>query len=261
MENFQLLGSVATDLHAKFVSYYYALLPVFFCLAVVGTWARGGPGGLNFADVLRRAVVATLLMAGFQEITDSILAITSGLADAIGDMSGLDSIIRMAGEKAEQYTASPTSVLVAFNDLLIAGLAFISFLFLYVARYITLALYHFGWVFLTLAAPFLLLFHLFSSRITVSLFRTLLEIASWRIAWAILSAMLKALPFGDAYAAGADYFTVLVMNLIIGAAMLGTPLVVHALVGGGFVTTMTSLGTRATRVMTTATGKVPVPTR
>jgi hypothetical protein len=95
------------------------------------------------------------------------------------------------------------------------------------------AIYHFSWVFLSIIAPILLLFHLFSSRLTLNLFRSMVEVASWKVVWSVLSAMLAALPFGSAYMADGNYLTVIVLNFVIALCMLGTPMVVHALVGSG----------------------------
>lgn len=233
MDQFALLGSVAVKLHNELRTLYYVLLPVFFALALVLAWFRHPQGGPDFIEAIKRAFVATLLLVGFSEITDVILFITNGLAAKINDMTGLDNMLKMAGEKARSYTLSPTSVVLAFNDLLVAVLAFLSYIVLYVARYITVAVYHFSWIFLSIIAPILLLFHLFTPKLTLNLFRSMIEVASWKVVWAVLSAMLAALPFGNAYMADGNYLTVIVLNFVIALCMLGTPLVVHSLVGGG----------------------------
>ncbi len=181
--------------------------------------------------------------------------ISNGLASKISDMSGLDSIMNMASQKAHGYTVSVTSVILGINDLLIAVLSFLSYLLLYVARYLMVALYHFSWVFLVLISPVVLLFHLFSPRITLNLFRSLIEVASWNIVWAVLSAMLTALPFGNAYMADGNYLTVIVLNVIIALAMLGTPLVVRAIIGSGVSAMASSLGPAAVTAMVMAPAK------
>jgi len=234
MDNFELLGQLALRLHNEFRQLYYVLLPIFFALALVFAWFREPRGGPDFVIALKRAFIATLLLAGFQEISDTILLVANGLTGKISDMTGLDSILKMAGDKSHSYTLSTTSLILGFNDLLIAVLSFLSYLVLYIARYVMVALYHFTWVFLSIMAPFLLLFHLFTSKITENLFKSLIEVACWQIVWSVLSAMLSALPFGNAYVADGNYLTVIVINFIIALCMLGTPLVVHSLVGSGF---------------------------
>lgn len=257
MENFALLGSLAMRLHQEFVGMFYMLLPVFFALAIAFDWFRNPAGSADFIDTLKRAFIATLLVVGFQEISEAILTITSGIADRISDMSGLDAIIQMGGEKVKSYTLSPVSLVLGFDDLVVAIITFLSYVVLYVARYITVALYHFMWLFLSILSPLLMLFHLFrgTSQITANLFKSLIEVASWKIIWATLSAMLTALSFGNAYAADGNYLTVILINFIIALAMLGTPLVVKSLVGGGMAGMAGSLGMGAALAMVSAPAK------
>lgn len=242
MENFELLGALALKLHTELRNIYYLMLPVFFCLSLVITWLNSPTGGPEFIEAVKRAFIATLLLAGFQEITDTILFVTSGLAEKISDMQGLDMFMQMAGDKAKSYTASPTSLVLGFNDLIIATLSFLSYIILYIARFLMVAVYHFSWVFLSLIAPILLLFHIFSPKITLNLFKSMIEIASWKVVWAVLSAMLAALPFGNAYAISGNYLTVIVLNFVIAISMLCTPLVVKSIVGGGFTSFADTLG-------------------
>jgi hypothetical protein len=249
MDNFALLGNVALKLNQEFQSLYYVLLPLFFGVAIIIDWFKGPGQGGDFVNTLKRAFVATLLLVGFQEITGAILLIANGLSDKISDMSGLDQLLQMAGDKARSYPLSPTSFLLGANDLIIAVLSFLSYLVLYVLRYLMVAVYHFSWVFLTILAPFLLLFHLFTSKITLNLFRSMIEIASWQVVWSVLSAILLALPYGNAYVADGNYLTVIVINFVVAICMFGTPLIVHALVGSGFSAMAGSLGPLAASVM------------
>jgi hypothetical protein len=79
------------------------------------------------------------------------------------------------------------------------------------------------------------LFFLFeeTSVITKNLFKGMMEVASWKICWSLLGAMLTSLSFGDAYKAEGNYLTLMVMNFVIASAMLMTPLIVKSLVGAG----------------------------
>ena len=234
MDQFAALGSVAFKLHTEMRDLYYQLLPVFFMASVALVWIQNPVGGPDFLDKIKRAFVATLLLAGFAEITDVMLFLTNGIADKIDNMSGLDAFMRMASEKTHSYTASPITLVLAIDDLMMAVLSYASYAILYFARFIMVAIYNFSWVFLSIMAPILLLFHVFSSTITVNLFRSMFEIACWKVVWSVLSVMIKALPFGTWYAMDGYYFTIVVLNFVIAICMLGTPLVVRALVGSGF---------------------------
>jgi hypothetical protein len=242
MDQFELLGALALKLHNEFKNLYFLMLPIFFGLSIALAWFRNPQGSPEFIESLKRIFIGTLLLIGFPEITDTILMVANGIAAKIDNMSGLETMMQMASDKAKGYTLSPTSVLLAFNDLIVAVVSFLSYIVLYVARYIMVALYHFSWIFLSLISPLLLLFHVFSPKMTANLFRTMFEVASWKIVWAVLSAMLTALPFGKAYLADGSYLTVIVINFVIALAMLGTPLIVKSLIGNGLSAVTSAMG-------------------
>ncbi len=256
MPDFGLLGSLMVDLHREFVRIFYLMLPVFFCLSIAVTWFRN-PGNLEFLDVLKRAVISTLLLAAFPEISQAIIFIADGIAERVDQMQGLDVFLRMAKEKALSFTFVKNTLLLQFPDLIIALLSFVSYLILYIARYLTIAMYHFYWIFYMVSAPLLLLFNLFpsTSQITANLFRGMVEIASWKIVWAILGAMLTALSFGDSYRAQDDYLILMVMNFVIAISMLKTPSVVSSLVGAGLNSMAPSVGADAAMTMAAVPAK------
>lgn len=251
MPHFEVLGSLVTSLHQEFVRIYYLVLPVFFALALVIGWAKNPAGGADFIETLKRAVVATLLLVAFQDISQGILFIADGIAEKIDNMSGLESVMQMASEKSQSYSHSSMTMILQFDDFIIALLSFASYLVLYFARYITVAMYYFFWIFLSISSPLLLLFHLFpgTSHITGNLFRSMCEVASWKICWAILSAMLTALSFGDIYRTDGSYVTLIVMNFVIAVAMLATPLMVRSLAGHGVAAMAPALGAAAVATM------------
>lgn len=254
MPQFELLGTLARDLHQEFVNMYYLFLPVFFALAVVVAWFKSPTGSPEFLDIVKRAIVATILLAAFPDIANTILFVTEGVADKIDKLNSLDTLIRMAQEKSDGYSMSVTSMILQFNDLIIATLSFLSYLILYIARYLTIAMYHFFWIFYMISAPLLLLFNLFegTQRITKNLFKGMIEVACWKIVWAILGAMLAALSFGDAYRAEGSYLVLIVMNFVIAVAMLMTPSMVKSIVGGGIQSMSSALGAASVAAMAAA---------
>lgn len=254
MPQFELLGTLARDLHQEFVNMYYLLLPVFFSLAVVVAWFRSPTGSPEFLDIIKRAIIATILLAAFPDISKAILFIADGIVEKIDKLNTLDTLIRMAQEKSEGYSVSVSSMILQFNDLIIATLSFLSYLVLYIARYLTIAMYHFFWIFFMISAPILLLFNLFegTQQVTKNLFKGMIEVACWKIVWAILGAMLAALSFGDAYKTEGSYIVLIVMNFIIALAMLMTPMMVKSLVGGGLQGMSSSLGAASIAAMSAA---------
>src|SRR3989338_5226444 len=104
MPHFEVLGSLIRDLHMEFQRIYYLMLPVFFCLSVVVAWVNNPAGGPDFYDVIKRAVVSTLLLVAFPDLTQSIVGIADGIAEHIDNQGSLNAFIRMAGEKAQSYS-------------------------------------------------------------------------------------------------------------------------------------------------------------
>lgn len=238
-----VLGSLARHLHEDFVHLYYLMLPVFFMIAVCIEWFKSGSFEGNFVEIIRRALICTLLLVAFKDISQAIVAISDGIADRIDNMSGLDAFLKMASEKTATYSFSVHSLILAFDDLIIALLSYLSYFLLYIVRYLTIAMYYFYWIFLSISAPLLLLFGLFRSttQIPLNLFRSMCEVASWKICWAILSAMLKSLALGDLYKMEGSYLTVIVLNFVIAIAMICVPLLVRSLVGQGIHQTTSNL--------------------
>jgi hypothetical protein len=251
MPDFNMMGSLMKDLHHEFVRMYYLMLPLFFALSIAITWMKSPSGTPEFIDVLKRAVLSTLLLAAFPEISQAIIFIADGIAEKIDAMNNLDKVIQMAKEKSENYSGSASSILLGFNDLLIAVLTFLSFLILYIARYLMIAMYHFFWVFYMVSAPLLMLFNLFpaTGNVTANLFRGMIEVACWKIVWAILGAMLASLAFGDAYMTEGSYVTMIVMNFVIAIAMIATPLFVKSIGSQGAQAMSSGIGQQAVAAM------------
>ncbi len=141
-------------------------------------------------------------------------------------MSGLETIMRMAEEKSRSYSMAKNALLLKFDDLIIAFLSLVSFIFLYIARYLSIALYYFYWILLSAISPILILFYIFPSTagITKNLYRGLIEVAIWKIIWAVQSAMLTRFSIGDIYRTEGSYITLIVLNLVIAIGMLFTPI-------------------------------------
>lgn len=253
--NMDSLGSLIRDLHQMLSNLFYMALPVAILLSVaLSTFKSGSP---DYVDTLRRALVAALLLASFPEISSVILDVCDGVASKIDSMSGLDTFMRMAEEKSRSYAGASNVLLLKFNDLFIAILSFASFVILYVARYLTIALYYFFWVLLTVLSPILILCYMFpaTAGVTKNLYRGLIEVASWKIVWAVQSAMLSALSLGNIYKTEGSYLTLTILNFVIAIGLLFTPVLVKSLLGEGIQSTASTIGPIAAAAM------VALPTR
>ena len=139
--NMEVLGSLVRDLHQMLSNMFYVALPVAIAFSVCISFFKGGSP--DYVDILRRSLVASLLLVSFPEVSGWILDLCDGLANRIDSLSGLEAFMKMAEEKSRSYAGAQNVLLLKFNDLFIAVLSFASYVILYVARYLTIALYYF----------------------------------------------------------------------------------------------------------------------
>lgn len=244
--NLEVLGTLVRDVHQSLSQLFYVMLPAAVLFSVVIGYLKSGDP--DFPDVIKRSFVAALLLASFPEVSNLILDVCDGLALKIDNMSGLETFMRMAEEKSRSYANATNVLLLKFDDLFIAILSFGSFIILYIARYITIALYYFYWVLLSICAPLMILCYVFprTAGITANLYRGLIEVACWKVLWAIMSAMLTSISFGNIYQTEGSYITLIVMNFVIAIALLFTPLIMRSIIGDGVQATARTIGTTAT---------------
>ncbi len=254
--NLDVLGSLVRDLYQGLSQLFYVMLPLAILFSVVFGFLKSGDA--DYPDVIKRALVASLLLASFPEVSSIILDICDGIALKIDNMSGLETFMRMAQEKSQSYATAKNVLLLKFDDLFMAVLSFGSFVLLLIARYITVALYYFYWVLLSVCAPLMILCYIFpkTAGITANLYRGLIEVACWKILWAIMSAMLTSLSFGNIYRTDGSYLTLIVMNFVIAIALLFTPKVMHSLIGEGVQATAQTIGTTAVLAAVALPGKM-----
>lgn len=254
--NLEVLGSLVRDLYQGLSQLFYVMLPLTILFSVVLGYLKSGDA--NYPDIIKRSFVAALLLASFPEVSNVILDICDGIAAKIDNMSGLETFMRMAQEKSQSYATAKNVLLLKFDDLFMAILSFGSFLLLLIARYITIALYYFYWVLLSVCAPLMILCYVFpkTANITANLYKGLIEVACWKILWAIMSAMLTSLSFGNIYQTQGSYLTLIVMNFVIAIALLFTPMLMRSLVGEGVHATAQTIGTTAVLAAAALPGKI-----
>jgi len=249
-ENYEKLMPVVERLyhHTDQVA-HIAILPLFL-LSVLMAFSQDL--GIEGAVVsrLKRLLTTAILLAAFPSLTGMIKNFGQEVALSIDSLQGIDAFLKAASSKASSYSASVKSLLDFGNDLIVSLLVTISYIFLYMARYLLVAFYHFYWMILVVTGPFLILGNLFetTSVLTKNLFKNLILVACWPIVWAILSAFLTALPFQDVYTIEGGYTAVIVMNLILAVSLLFSPFMLGQFCEGTIIgagSGMVSAGARA----------------
>lgn len=246
IEEYQRLVPVARQLYAHTAGLAQMMLLPIFLLSILMAYSRDlGIAGAAVVKIRRLFVTAFLLLL-FPHVSSAVQTLGYEIALSIDNLIGIDQLIEAASRKAKEHTFSYNLLLGPANDILVAGLVLVSYVILYVARFLILALQHFYWLLLVSLAPLLILLNMFeaTSSITRNLFRQLVQVACWPIIWAVLSAFLKALPYASAYATPGGYTTLVTMNFIIAVALLFTPFVTSQLCEGA----VTGVGEPAKRL-------------
>ncbi len=249
-ENYEKLMPVVERLyqHTDHIA-QIALLPLFLLSVAMAYSQDLGIEGAILRR-LKRLVFTALLLALFPSATGLIKNLGQEVALSIDNMHGIEEYLKAAAAKASTYSSSLQSLLDFGNDLVVSLLVTLSYVFLYMARYLLVAFYHFYWMVLVVTGPLLILGNLFDSTasLTRNLFRNLTLVAFWPVVWAILSAFLTALPFEDAYAMEGGYTAVVVLNLILAVALLFSPFLLSQFCEGSIIGTgsgIVSTGARA----------------
>ncbi len=249
-ENYEKLAPIVERLyhHTDHIA-QIAILPLFLLSVLM---AYSDDLGIQGAVVsrLKRLILTMILLVAFPSLTGFIKNMGQEIAMSIDNLEGIDQFLKAASDKASSYSTGVKSLLDFGNDLIVSLMVSVSFVILYLARYILVAFYHFYWMILLVTGPLMILGNLFegTSNLTKNLFKSLMLVAAWPIVWSILSAFLKALPFQDAYSIEGGYTAIVIMNLIIAIGLLFSPFMLSQFCEGtivGMGSGIVSTGARA----------------
>ena len=250
IERFDLLLPTAAVLREEMLRLAWTMLPVAFLLTIFFSYFRQGYP--DWADVLRRLIVVVLLLTHFHQAAELINSIGQGLANRIDNLMALEAYFSLLKAKAEEFKISPMGLLLGANEALIGVIVYLSFIIVYLARYLILALYHFYWLLYLVLAPLVILCYFFRSTAPLvgNLFKGLFQISLWPVVWAVISSMMKGLPVGQAMAAEGSFLTVIVLNFVMAFALVGTPFIVSSLTSGILVDGAQQLGAKTYQTVT-----------
>ena len=237
----------------------WSLLFVFFLLSLVFVYFKSPQGSPDFLDVLKRLVIAMLLLVSFPTMSFYIQDVAQGMTHSISSVSGYGAFFDLLEKRIDEILKQGWSgSIFAFDDLLISLLSFLSYFLVYLSRFLMLALYQFYWALLIVLAPIMIAFFIFrkTAAITANLYKSLIEVSLWPFLWEIMGVMLKSLWAGNKMVVEGNYLTVILLNLIIAIAMILTPYLVHSLMAGGLSATAGTIGGLGAATVLTAKAKM-----
>lgn len=228
------LALEAKKVHDIFAGYFYLLITVLMLLGIAVEHFKWPIGGVpNFGTLVGRALIAALLLHSYPDISNTIAEVADAISSQLGDLNNFKTILDRMGDKLGELSWSWSS----FKETIILIISFLSFFLLYFSIHIADSFYIYVWVLLYVFSP--LLIALFVLPVTASatsaLFRSLIEVAAWKVVWSTLATLLwsNALSRINQEGSQISFLSAIGYNVILAGSLLLTPFVVHALAGGG----------------------------
>ena len=228
------LATEAKKIHEIFSGYFYLVITVLLLLGIVIEYFKWPIGAVpNFGTLVGRAMIAALLLHAYPEITNTIADITDAMASKLGDLNNFKLILDKMGDKVGELSWS----WVSFKETIMLLISFLTFFILYFSIHIADSFYIYVWVMLYVFSPLLIALYVLpvTASATSALFRSLIEVACWKIVWSVIATLLwsSALSQINQNGSQVSFLTAIGFNVILAGSLLLTPFIVHALAGGG----------------------------
>lgn len=234
MTDMSWLAAEAQKVHTLFQGAFYILVSLLLVLGVVLEYFKMPLGQLpTFPQLVGRALIAAILLHSYPTITNAIADVADAVAAQLGDLNNYQLVLDRMGDKMGELTWSWVSV----KDSLMLAISFLTFFLLYFSLHIAQAFYLYTWTLLFVFSPILTALYVLpaTAGATSALFKSLIEVASWKIVWSVIATLLWSSALSDINQAGSQvsFLTAISFNIILAGSLLLTPFVVHALAGSG----------------------------
>ena len=176
------LATESQKIHQIFSSYFYLMVTVLLSVGVMIEYFKWPVGGVpSFGTLVGRALIAALILHAYPEITNTIADITDAVAQKLGDLNDFKLILDRMGDKLGELSWS----WVSFKETIMLIISFLTFFLLYFSIHIADSFYIYVWVMLYVFSPLLIALYVLpqTAGATKALFRSLIEVASWKIVW------------------------------------------------------------------------------
>jgi hypothetical protein len=228
---FDHIHAHAAQLHDEMKVIFWLLLTPLVCLLITLEVLKSEDKGPNVQDIIKRTVLAIIMLILFDFTLESIAAISDGVTAQISDKNELL-------EAVKKYGSTVSNADMGFFDFrkhILFFFALGSYLFAYIGYFTSAVLVNFLWAVLYVFSPLMILCFIpkSTSYITNNLYRSLIKVSIWKVVWAILGAFLlkMAVVPEDVGFEGAMFS--MVMNLVIGLSMLLVPVFTRSLIADG----------------------------
>ena len=225
------ISSQAKEIHTFFVSIFYSLAILLILIGVIIDYFKLPIGGVPaFQQLVGRALVAAILLVAYPQISNWVAAVADSVSDHLGSISTVQNVLKSAGATLKDHSWSWTSL----GDTLLSVVAILAYFILYLTVYFFDAAIVYCLVLLYIFSPLMIAFYILpqTASMTGGLFRTLFEIATWKIVWAVLGTLLWSTALHNFESKGQNFITLLALTLMLALSILLTPIVVRNLISG-----------------------------
>lgn len=244
MGDLSWLASEAKSIHAVFESIFYGFVTVLLLFGIITEyfkWPIGG-GLPGVGPLIGRALVAAILLHTYTDVTNIIGEFTDGLAAQIGDLNQVKLVLARMSEKLDDLSWSWVSV----KESVTLIISFVTFFLLYFSVHVANAFILYTWTLLYVFSPLLIALFVIpaTAGATKALYRSIIEVSSWKIVWSVLATLLWSAALSDINKPVHEisFLTAICFNLILAGSLLLTPIVVHSLAASGFGSIAKTIG-------------------
>lgn len=226
------ISGEAKTLHDFFVSIFYLLSTILLLIGVLIEYFKFPLGGTpGFSQLVGRVLVAAILLAAYPEISNTVAAVSDSVAEKIGNLNSFHHVLESAGAALKEHSWSWTSI----GDTLLSVVSYAAYLILYVTVFFFDAAIVYCLVLLYIFSPIMIAFYILpqTAPMTSGLFRTLFEVATWKIVFAVLGTLLWSTALNNFKNSGqGNFITLLALTLMLTFSVVLTPIVVKSLISG-----------------------------
>lgn len=237
------LANEAKQIHDVFSSLFYSVVVLLIGIGVILSFFKMSMGQMpEFLNLVGRAILAAFILAAFPEIMNTLADITDHLAKDVGQLNNFKLVVHRLGEKIGTLSFSWVSV----KDSVLLVLSYLTFFLLYVSVYIADAMYLLTWTLIYVTSPLLIAAFTLpaTASATKGLFQSLIEVCLWKIAWSVLAALLWSFALSEINQPkyDVDFFTAILLNVMLAFSVALTPFVVRSLIKGGMSSSASNMG-------------------
>lgn len=238
------LANEAKQIHDIFSSLFYSVVVLLIGIGVILSFFKMSMGQVpEFLTLVGRAILAAFILAAFPEIMNTLADITDHLARDVGQLNNFKLVVHRLGEKIGTLSFSWVSV----KDSILLIISYLTFFLLYVSVYIADAMYLLTWTLIYVTSPLLIAAFTLpaTAQATKGLFQSLIEVCLWKVAWAVLAALLWSFALSEINQPkyDVDFLTAILLNLMLAFSVVLTPFVVRSLIKGGLSGSTSNMGT------------------